>query len=68
MAETRPWHTLEAEEALHAFSSSPQGLEEAEAQRRLSQYGPNVLQEKKKLSPLGLFFGQVKNFLIIIML
>jgi H+-transporting ATPase len=44
------------------LSSSPQGLSEAEAQKRLEQYGPNAIEEKKKnpiLKFLGYFWGPI---------
>ncbi len=39
-----------------------------EAKKRLAQYGPNELAEKKKTSPFMLWLGQFKDFLIIILL
>ncbi len=44
------------------LDSSPDGLSEAEAQRRLAQYGPNELEEKKTsslLKFLGYFWGPI---------
>ena len=32
------------------LGSSPEGLSEAEAQKRLTQYGPNEIEEKKPIS------------------
>lgn len=36
------------EELFAKLSSSPQGLSSAEAQKRLAQYGPNDIEEKKE--------------------
>jgi Ca2+-transporting ATPase len=44
------------------------GLTEAEAQRRLSQAGNNVLAEKKKHSPLLIFLGQFRDFMVLVLL
>ena len=44
------------------LASSPDGLSQAEAQKRLTQYGPNELQEKKTnlfLKFLGYFWGPI---------
>lgn len=44
------------------------GLSEAEAGKRLEQYGKNQLQSSKKINPLTLFLGQFKDVLVIILL
>ena len=44
------------------------GLNEQEAKRRLSEYGPNELQAAHRVSPWTLFLQQFKNVLIIILL
>jgi Ca2+-transporting ATPase len=62
------WYNLTLEAALSSLASSPQGLSAEEAGRRLTQYGPNELSEKERISPLAIFLGQFKNFLIIILL
>jgi H+-transporting ATPase len=44
------------------LSSSPDGLSEAEAKKRLTQYGPNEIAEKKAnalLKFLGYFWGPI---------
>ena len=52
--------TLPLAEVEKKLGSSPEGLTQAEAQKRLTQYGPNELEEKKDQSypeiPL-VFFG-----------
>ena len=35
------------------LGSSPDGLSQAEAQKRLTQYGPNEIEEKKTNEPLA---------------
>ncbi len=62
------WHNLEISEVLTSLDSKREGLSQGEAQRRLAQFGPNELAEKKKISPWVIFFEQFKNFLIIILL
>jgi H+-transporting ATPase len=44
------------------LGSSPDGLSQAEAQKRLTQYGPNEIEEKKTnpfLKFLGCFWGPI---------
>ncbi|MCJ7611165.1 MAG: HAD-IC family P-type ATPase, partial [Candidatus Aminicenantes bacterium] len=63
------WHALEAEAVIKALgTNAAHGLDEAEAQRRLAEYGPNELKKEEIASPLRLFFSQFKNVLIIILL
>ncbi len=45
-----------------------QGLREADAAKRLEQYGPNVLQEKKKKTMLQRFLDQFKDVMILILI
>ena len=68
MESNKNWHNLEISEVLTSLDSKREGLSQGEAQRRLAQFGPNELAEKKKISPWVIFFEQFKNFLIIILL
>jgi len=68
MFEERTWHNLSVSEVIESLNSSLQGLTREEAERRLAQYGPNELAEKKKISPFMLWLRQFKDFLIIILL
>jgi len=52
------FHTLSIEETLKVTESSPSGLTEAEAQKRLSHYGLNCLSESKTKPLLLTFFEQ----------
>lgn len=62
------WHSLDAEEILKATSSAVEGLEQAEAQGRLEQFGPNRLKPAKKQGPLARFMAQFHNVLIYVLL
>jgi Ca2+-transporting ATPase len=68
MSAEKIWHNLSVSEAIESLNSGIQGLTREEAGRRLAQYGPNELVEKKKTPPWMLFLEQFKNFLIIILL
>ncbi len=62
------WFSMTAAEVLEKLGTSEKGLSRDEAARRLLHYGPNTLQEQKKISPWEIFFGQFKNFLIILLI
>jgi Ca2+-transporting ATPase len=62
------WYAMQAAEVLKALETPAEGLSRTEAARRLEQYGPNVLKEEEKISPWGIFIGQFKNFLILLLL
>ena len=47
--------------------TTPNGLSAEEAGRRLSQFGPNVLDAKKKATALGVFLNQFKSPIILIL-
>jgi Ca2+-transporting ATPase len=62
------WHTRRAGDVLQTLESSRMGLSSREAQRRLEQYGFNELKEKKKKTPLVMFFDQFRDFMIIVLI
>ncbi len=51
----------------HQFNSEIKGLSQAEAEKRISEFGPNALEEKKKKPAWLLFLGQFKDFMILIL-
>jgi Mg2+-importing ATPase len=50
------------------LSTSPTGLNQAEAEQRLAQIGRNVLVTRSEVTPLGLFFTQFKNPVMLILI
>ncbi len=62
------WHTLTTSEVLDQLQSRPAGLAQAEAGKRLEQYGPNELQAAQQISPWHILLEQFKNVLILILL
>ncbi len=56
------------EAVLAELETPPDGLEPAEADRRLQQYGPNVLETRTVINPLLIFLNQFKSFIIYILL
>lgn len=45
-----------------------QGLTHEEAVKRFELYGPNEIEEAKKISPLKILLSQFLNFLVIILI
>ena len=64
----RAYHSLSAAEVLSALQTSEVGIGEAEAARRLQQYGENALPSRKKGGPFRLFLGQFKDLMTILLL
>ncbi|RLE81007.1 MAG: hypothetical protein DRJ51_04740, partial [Thermoprotei archaeon] len=59
---------MTVEEVLRKLKTSPRGLSEEEAKKRLEIYGFNELREELKKSPLIIFLNQFKNLLVIILI
>ncbi|MFH0863292.1 MAG: calcium-translocating P-type ATPase, PMCA-type [Candidatus Altiarchaeota archaeon] len=64
----RKWHGLEASDALRELGGSESGLSDAEAVKRLVQYGRNELEEKGGRSMFGVFLGQFKDILVLLLI
>jgi Ca2+-transporting ATPase len=64
----KAWHRLTAAQALSLLESKPEGLSQAEAARRLSDYGQNVLQETDGKSPGSILLRQFTDLMIVILL
>jgi len=63
-----PWHTLAAAEVLAALKTSAEGLDAAEAVRRLQVNGPNQLPAPPRPHPVLRFLAQFNNMLIYFLL
>jgi Mg2+-importing ATPase len=64
---TLPYWSKSAEELLTTLQSSSQGIDNASAQERLLQYGPNQLKRQTKAVPVRLFLAQFKSPLVLIL-
>jgi len=58
------WYLTPKQKLFTLLKSRRAGLSESEAKRRLRKYGPNVIGEEKRISPLEIFANQFKSFLI----
>ena len=61
-------HSLPAPDVLRSFQSSEKGLTQAEAERRLEQYGLNELTEKRRITALDILARQFTSFLTVILI
>jgi Ca2+-transporting ATPase len=61
------WHAMPAGAVLEHMKTSPQGLSVEEAQRRLTEYGPNVLTKGTRRGPLAMMLGQFRDVMILIL-
>ena len=64
----RSWHTLESAEVLAELDTSGEGLDLAEAARRLVLNGPNQLPAPPRTHPVLRFLAQFNNVLIYFLL
>jgi Ca2+-transporting ATPase len=62
------WHVREKDDVIGGLRSSLTGLSADDARKRLEEYGPNELTEKKRRSPLAMFLDQFKDFMILILI
>src|SRR4030042_528239 len=62
------WHQREIKEVFEELNSSPKGLSSEEARKRLDQYGPNALKEKKQKTLFGMFMDQFADFMILVLI
>ena len=62
------WHVMETEEFMKSLKASEKGLSEEEAKRRLQEFGPNELVERKRVTPFQIFLGQFKDVFVIMLL
>jgi Mg2+-importing ATPase len=60
--------SLALEQLLSTLHASPNGLQPADAEQRLKQYGPNAIKAQKRTSALRLFLGEFKSPLVLILI
>ena len=62
------WHALTAEDVLRHLEVQDEGLTAEQAARRLNQYGQNQLQEAPRPTFLQMLWGQLNNFVVILLI
>lgn len=64
-----PWHLLEPWQACAWLKVDAEtGLSGGEAEKRLSEHGPNAIPEQRQRGPIRMFFGQFADFMIIVLI
>ena len=59
---------MPADEVEGKLNSSPNGLSQIAAQETLERVGPNRIQSKERVTPLGLFLNQFKSPIVLILI
>ncbi len=60
--------TIPRPDLLDRLHTSPNGLAQDEADRRIGQYGPNRLKKGKRSDPITLLLAQFKSPIILILI
>ena len=61
------WHLLPVEEVAQLLNTSPRGLSMPEVKERAIEFGRNEIADRKKKSPMRMFFWQFTDFMIVIL-
>ncbi|MFP3895842.1 MAG: cation-translocating P-type ATPase [Anaerolineales bacterium] len=62
------WHRQTTEQVLERLNTQREGLSVKEAQRRLEEYGPNELEERRGRSPWHIMASQFTEVMVIVLL
>ena len=65
---SKPWHSLTCEETEALLHTSAEGLSDAEAAKRLAQYGKNNLRQKKPKSIAKMIWEQITDVMVLILI
>lgn len=65
---TLPYWSMQADEVAGKLMSSSNGLSQSDAQLFLERVGPNRIQSKERITPLGLFLNQFKSPIVLILI
>ncbi|MFA5337473.1 MAG: HAD-IC family P-type ATPase, partial [Candidatus Omnitrophota bacterium] len=69
MSDEKHFYNLSIQDIAGSLNTDiDKGLSDGEASKRLSEFGLNQLEEKKKISPIEIFFEQFKDFIIWILI
>ncbi|MDD1730683.1 MAG: cation-transporting P-type ATPase [Methanosaeta sp. NSM2] len=61
------WHSISTREVLSDLKSGEKGLSSDDAASRLNEYGANQLQSPSKPSPLRIFLGKFKDYMVLVL-
>jgi len=68
MNKTHPWHAIDVDEVLRLLGSSPSGLGTPEAQRRMTEFGPNEIEAERPTPAWVVLLRQLQSPLIYILI
>ncbi len=63
-----PFWSMPVDHLLEKLHSSTNGLSQDAAEKILAQTGPNSIQSKERITPLGLFLNQIKSPIVLILI
>lgn len=63
-----PWHAKPASEVLRALATTEEGLSDAEAAKRLAEYGRNELRQKPPKTMLKMLWEQLTDVMVLILI
>jgi Ca2+-transporting ATPase len=66
--ESVKWHSIPIDEVLSGLKSGQKGLSSDDAASRISEYGSNQLESPSKPSPLKIFLGKFKDYMVIVLI
>ena len=64
----QPWHSMPLEEIYREYQTSEEGLRDAEAAKRLTDYGKNELRQSPPKSIGKMFLEQLTDVMVLILL
>ena len=67
-SDAKKWHLLAVEQTLQQLNSTPDGITDEDAKRRLETHGPNEIHAERRVSPWAILLSQFENALIVILL
>ncbi|MHB0857173.1 MAG: cation-translocating P-type ATPase [Anaerolineae bacterium] len=62
------WYRLDTNTVLSDLQAHPDGLSSDEAAKRLEQYGPNRLEERRLRSPWSVLLGQFTEVMVVLLI
>jgi P-type Ca2+ transporter type 2C len=62
------WHSKTADEVFNELSSHHEGISQNEAIERLVKYGPNIIEDEKRIHPIFVFLKQFKSGLVYVLI
>ena len=63
-----PWHAGSSADALGKLNATEDGLSDAEAAKRLSEHGRNVIKEKKQKSIWKMLWEQISDVMVLVLI